>query len=90
MAWPNFPAVELDFSLIFLIWIIYRFLTSKKSNSNKEELGLPPGPRPWPWQVVGNLHLLASSEKVRTHYVSTPGLGTHGCGLFSCHGQRVS
>ncbi|XP_059067771.1 cytochrome P450 71AU50-like [Cryptomeria japonica] len=55
MAWLNFPAVELGFSLIFL-WIIYRFLTASKRNKGK--LGLPPGPRPWP--LVGNLHLLGT------------------------------
>ncbi|XP_059067779.1 cytochrome P450 750A1-like [Cryptomeria japonica] len=55
MAWLNFPAVELCFSLIFL-WIIYRFLTASKRNKGK--LGLPPGPRPWP--LVGNLHLFGT------------------------------
>ncbi|GLJ45520.1 hypothetical protein SUGI_0958370 [Cryptomeria japonica] len=55
MAWLNSPVVELGLSLIFL-WMIYRFVTKKKSQSNKGELGLPPGPRPWP--LVGNLHLL--------------------------------
>ncbi|GLJ45531.1 hypothetical protein SUGI_0958520 [Cryptomeria japonica] len=55
MAWLNSPAVELAFSLIFL-WTIYRFVTTRKSKNNQGELGLPPGPRPWP--VIGNLHLL--------------------------------
>ncbi|GLJ45522.1 hypothetical protein SUGI_0958420 [Cryptomeria japonica] len=55
MIWLDFPAVELGFSLIFLL-IIYRFLTTRKSN--KGELRLPPGPRPWP--LVGNLNLLGS------------------------------
>ncbi|GLJ15590.1 hypothetical protein SUGI_0256200 [Cryptomeria japonica] len=57
MAWLNSPVMQLGFSLIFL-WIIYRFITKNKRQSDKEELGLPPGPRPWP--VVGNLHLLGS------------------------------
>ncbi|XP_057819505.2 cytochrome P450 71AU50 [Cryptomeria japonica] len=57
MAWLNSPAVELVFSLIFL-WTIYRFVTTRKSKNNQGELGLPPGPRPWP--VIGNLHLLGS------------------------------
>ncbi|GLJ45497.1 hypothetical protein SUGI_0958090 [Cryptomeria japonica] len=34
MAWLNFPAVELGFSLIFL-WMIYRFLTASKRNKGK-------------------------------------------------------
>ncbi|GLJ45526.1 hypothetical protein SUGI_0958470 [Cryptomeria japonica] len=57
MAWLDSPVVELCFPLIFL-WIIYRFVTKKKSKSNRGELSLPPGPRPWP--LVGNLHLLGS------------------------------
>ncbi|GLJ23607.1 hypothetical protein SUGI_0447070 [Cryptomeria japonica] len=53
MTWLYSSAVELGFSLIFL-WIIYRFVTRKKSKSNKGKLGLPPGP------LLGNLHLLGS------------------------------
>ncbi|GLJ54974.1 hypothetical protein SUGI_1180280 [Cryptomeria japonica] len=57
MAWLNSSVIQLGFSLIFL-WMIYRFITKTKRKSDKGELGLPPGPRPWP--VVGNLHLLGS------------------------------
>ncbi|XP_057819504.1 cytochrome P450 71AU50 [Cryptomeria japonica] len=57
MAWFNSLAVELGFPLI-LLWIIYRFVTKRKSQTNKGKLGLPPGPRPWP--LIGNLHLLGS------------------------------
>ncbi|GLJ45516.1 hypothetical protein SUGI_0958310 [Cryptomeria japonica] len=57
MAWLNSPAVQLGFSLIFL-WIIYRFLTKKKSKKNNGKLGLPQGPRPSP--LIGDLHLLGS------------------------------